>query len=333
MQESASNRAIDIDATAPANEAPTAELTLDETSGSSPFAFSASISGSDPQNDPLTYTLDFGDGIAPATGSLPHEPIQHTYIASGTYTVHLAVSDGKLTTTTVETVHVSLGRPDDTTPPEITGFDQEGQTLTEVHGSWTNEPTEYKYQWLRCEPEGGSCKPIANETKQTYLLTGSDVGDRIEVQEIASNTTAAGPAATSQPTGVVAANHAPTATLESGPSGPTNQAGPFTFSADGPATFECSVDSGPFTVCMSPLELEGLPDGTHTLRVRAVGVFGEIQSPPVTREFDLDTIPPEVTITSAPIEPVHTGSLGFSYESSEAGTLGMRCRHQPLRAM
>jgi PKD repeat protein/pimeloyl-ACP methyl ester carboxylesterase len=317
----ASNRSIDIDATAPANEAPTAELALNKTSGPSPLTFSASISGSDPQNNPLTYTLNFGDGTTPVTGSLPHEPVQHTYIASGTYTVHLAVSDGKLTTTTTEAVHVSLGPPEDITPPEITGFDREDQTLTEVHGSWTNEPTEYKYQWLRCDPEGGSCESISGATKQTYLLTAGDVGKTLEVEEITKNSTAAGPAATSQPTGVVAVNRAPTATLESGPSGPTNHAGPFTFSADGPATFECSVDSEPFSACMSPLQLEGLPDGPHTLRIRAIGALGEIQTPPVTREFDLDTIPPKVTITSGPSEVIHTGSLGFTYESSEAGTL------------
>ena len=317
----ASNAAIDVDATAPANAPPTAELNFDKTSGSSPLTLAASISGTDPQQHPLTYTLDFGDGTTPATGSLPHESIQHTYTKSGTYTVHLAVSDDKLTTTTTQTVHVSLGPPADTTPPEITGIAEEDQTLTEVHGSWTNEPIEYKYQWLRCEPEGGSCKPISGATKQTYLLTSSDVSKTLQVEEIAKNATASGPAAISQPTGVVLVNHAPTAMLEGGPSGPTNHAGPFTFSADGPATFECSVDTEPFTACMSPLNLEGLSDGSHTFHVRAIGVLGEVETPAISRGFILDTIPPTVRITSAPSQPIHAGSLGFAYESSEPGTL------------
>lgn len=41
-----------------------------------------------------------------------------------------------------------------------------------------------------------------------------------------------------------------------------------------PATYECSVDSAAFAGCLSPLVLNGLRKGRHTLLVRAVDSFG-----------------------------------------------------------
>ena len=42
--------------------APTASLSLDSTSGTAPFNVAATVVGADPDNTPLTYSLDFGDG-------------------------------------------------------------------------------------------------------------------------------------------------------------------------------------------------------------------------------------------------------------------------------
>src|SRR5262249_27609236 len=76
----ASTRAIDLPVTASVvNTAPTAALNLDTTSGVVPLPVAATITGSDAENDPLTYTLDFGDGSPAQTGTLPHGPLTHTY--------------------------------------------------------------------------------------------------------------------------------------------------------------------------------------------------------------------------------------------------------------
>ena len=96
--------------------------------------------------------------------------------------------------------------------PSISGSAQQGQTLTEAHGSWSNSPTSYSYQWEDCDSSGNNCSAISGATRQTYTLTGSDVGQTIRVQETASNAGGSGAPASSAATGVVQP-------VPSGPSG------------------------------------------------------------------------------------------------------------------
>src|SRR5205807_1830908 len=95
--------------------------------------------------------------------------------------------------------------PSNTAPPTITGTAKQGQTLTEVHGTWTNSPTSYAYQWLQCNGVGSreSGRPTSRATKQTYEVAEGDVGHKLRVEETASNAGGAGKAATSEATAVV----------------------------------------------------------------------------------------------------------------------------------
>jgi hypothetical protein len=90
-------------------------------------------------------------------------------------------------------------------PPTISGTPVEGDTLIEHHGSWSNGPTEYTYQWERCSSGGASCAAIAGATSQSYLLVSPDVGDMIRVKETAANDSGTGAPAFSATTAVVAA--------------------------------------------------------------------------------------------------------------------------------
>ena len=97
----------------------------------------------------------------------------------------------------------SLPPPEDISPPTISGTAEQGQTLTEEHGSWTNEPSSFSYQWEGCNGSGGECEPIEGATSQTYLLAPQDVGHTIRVQETATNEAGSGGPATSEATAVV----------------------------------------------------------------------------------------------------------------------------------
>ncbi|MBV9002064.1 MAG: Ig-like domain repeat protein [Solirubrobacterales bacterium] len=93
--------------------------------------------------------------------------------------------------------------PTNNSPPTISGTPQQGQTLTEVNGSWANSPTSYSYQWERCDGAGKACTTIAAATGQTLQLTAADVGHTIVVEETATNAAGAGQPAPSAATGVV----------------------------------------------------------------------------------------------------------------------------------
>jgi hypothetical protein len=85
--------------------------------------------------------------------------------------------------------------PISTAPPTISGTTQQDQTLSEHHGSWTNAPEIYSYQWLACDKHGTDCNPIFDAGGPTYTPQTADVGHTIRVQETATN--AAGPSAPS----------------------------------------------------------------------------------------------------------------------------------------
>ena len=58
--------------------------------------------------------------------------------------------------------------PVDSTLPTVTGTTHQGETLTEHHGAWTNSPTGFTYQWLRCDASGSGCVAIGGATGETY---------------------------------------------------------------------------------------------------------------------------------------------------------------------
>jgi hypothetical protein len=76
--------------------------------------------------------------------------------------------------------------PQNTSPPTISGFAQQGQTLTAVVGSW--DPSTYAYQWRRCTTEFPvSCSDISGATLSTYQAVSADVGKALQVTVTATN--------------------------------------------------------------------------------------------------------------------------------------------------
>ena len=121
----------------------------------------------------------------------------------------------------------------------------------------------------------------------------------------------------------------PQTTIDSGPSGPTNDSTPtFTFhSSAAGSTFACSIDTGTpnFGPCSGPgaahTPASPLADGSYTFRVQATDEVGSIDPTPATRSFTVDTQAPTAPNLSgtAPASPSNANSprvLG----SAEAGS-------------
>jgi hypothetical protein len=87
---------------------------------------------------------------------------------------------------------VTQARPDNTTEPRITGAATVGSTLTASQGTWTNAPTSFAYQWVRCprsggQPNGADCATIGGATTTSYVVSTADVDRRLRVRVTASN--------------------------------------------------------------------------------------------------------------------------------------------------
>ncbi|MGA9859087.1 MAG: Ig-like domain repeat protein [Solirubrobacteraceae bacterium] len=119
-------------------------------------------------------------------------------------TASTATAPNPVTATSAPTAAVVALAPVASTPlPSISGLAQLGQTLTAVHGGWTNTPTAYTDVWERCT--AGTCV-ATGVTAPTYLVALADVGSTMEFVETASNS--GGTSATSEtssPTAVVVA--------------------------------------------------------------------------------------------------------------------------------
>lgn len=80
------------------------------------------------------------------------------------------------------------GSPVNSSLPVITAIAQFGSLLGASTGSWSGVPTNYTYQWFRCDSNGSNCVPIVGANSQTYvLLADADVGATLRVTVTASN--------------------------------------------------------------------------------------------------------------------------------------------------
>jgi hypothetical protein len=100
--------------------------------------------------------------------------------------------------------------PANTQTPTIAGTAVQGATLTLNVGSWQGQgPITYTYEWLRCDAALKTCATIGGASKNTYTLTGADVGHRLFARVTARN---AG--------GISVASSSPTAVVQGSPPPP-----------------------------------------------------------------------------------------------------------------
>ena len=89
---------------------------------------------------------------------------------------------------------------------------------------------------------------------------------------------------------------APETTLATWPSSTTTStSASFTFWANEPgATYECSLDTSPFSACSSPAEYTALSVGSHTFAVRATDQAGNVDTTPASYGWTIEEAPPAV---------------------------------------
>ena len=119
----------------------------------------------------------------------------------------------------------------------------------------------------------------------------------------------------------------PDTTINSGPSGKINVSAPqFTFSSDdNTATFECKIDAGPWSACFSPYNTPTLPDGSHTVQIRAVDPALNPDPTPASRTFEIDTTAPDTTIDTGPGAFTNDDTPEITFSSDDPNAV-FQCR-------
>ena len=113
---------------------------------------------------------------------------------------------------------------------------------------------------------------------------------------------------------------APDTTLSGAPAALTNATtASFTFTAtEAGSTFEARLDGGTYATATSPVNLNGLGDGSHTYEVRARDGAGNIDATPASAAWVVDATAPDSEITQAPASNTPATSASFSFSSPDA---------------
>lgn len=122
---------------------------------------------------------------------------------------------------------------------------------------------------------------------------------------------------------------APTATIDAAPPALNNSVrATFEFSADeSPVSFDCRLDSSDETgweECVSPLNLDDLTDGEHSLEIRPTDAAGNVGAV-VSHTWEVATVKPVASITAGPSGPVANTTAVFEFES-DLGSAIFECR-------
>ena len=110
----------------------------------------------------------------------------------------------------------------------------------------------------------------------------------------------------------------PDTSIDSGPANPTNGQDPsFAFSGGpGGVSFECRLDGGSWSACVSPKGYTGLAAGSHTFEARAQDGAGNFDPTPAAQTWTIDLTAP----SSAIAFPANGGSYNGAGWNNPSGT-------------
>jgi hypothetical protein len=303
------------------NSPPTANAQT--VSAESNLAKAITLTGSDPNSDPLTFDVvdppDRGDicttasgGCTEGTGANRFYRPDGNFAGTDTFTIrafdnHNGQSASTATVTVNVTPHTQItSAPDATSGSSTANF----QFSTPV----TIPPT----VTFECRIDSTLESDFTACSSPKQYLGLSDGSHTVEVR--ARTGSFVDPTPASHTWSIDATS--PETFIDTGPDDPTaSDSASFTFHSDDPAaTFECRLDSdqeADFTACASGQTYNLLDEGEHTFEVRAVDSFNRRDPIPATYTWDVDLTAPEVTIDSAPEDPTNDTTPEFEFSSTD----------------
>jgi PKD repeat protein len=177
--------------------------------------------------------------------------------------------------------------PADTTPPETTIDSGPSGTVTDSSVSFAFSSSEAG-STFECSLDGAAYSACTSPKGYTNLSNGSHTFE-VRATDAAGNVDAT-PASRTFSVDVPAPPQdttPPETTIDSGPSGTVKpKDATFMFhSSEAGSTFECKLDSGPYSACSSPKRYTGLANGSHTFLVRATDAAGNTDATPASRTW------------------------------------------------
>jgi hypothetical protein len=158
------------------------------------------------------------------------------------------------------------------------------------------------------------------------VFAGSNPRDRGSLPSPVGILQAVATAIAVTPTGPPADVAAPNTTILSGPpftTISTNASFGFSSNESG-SSFECRLDSGPWSSCSSPKEYSSLTIGPHAFAVKATDAAGNSDASPSSRTWTVralgDTTPPNTSIVAGPSGTTMATTASFDFSSSEGGS-------------
>jgi CSLREA domain-containing protein len=292
--------------------APDTQLTATPPSPTVETSATFEFTGSDDRTPLLDIDYECSlDGATYQSCSSPHE-VQG--LSAGVHTFSVRAKDWTNTVDPTPAEYEWEIQPADTTAPNTTlgsGLPPSSTTGRSAGFTFSSNEAGSTYE---CSLDNAAFAACTSPQAYTSLSVGSHTF-RVRAIDAAGNVDTT-PATHSWT--ILSDTTAPNTTLASG--GP-----PFSFtSSESNSTFECSLDGSPWTSCTSPHALSGLPAGSHTFRVRARDLAGNVDGTPASRTWTVqapDTTPPQTTFgTGAPASPTTSTSASFSFTSSESGS-------------
>jgi hypothetical protein len=257
----------------------------------------------------LTYECRRDGGAWAACAS----PKTYNALGFGTHTFEVRVLNPEaVVEVPITTYQWTIG--DLTAPETIIDFGPSATTLnTTAIFAFSSNDTAAVFE---CALDGATFAACPQPTEYTGLLSGEHTL-LVRAVDLAGN---ADQTPASHTWTITADTTPPVTTINTKPPATTSSPDAiFSFSSETGATFECSLDGSPFTLCEIPAEYIDLTVGDHTFQVRATDLTGNVENPPASYTWMIlaGTTPPDTALTSMPPESTTDNFASFTFTGSD----------------